>query len=244
MKQEITHNRTSRHIVIGSVVIIAGFLLLFSNLGWIGFDLHRIIFSWQMILIGIGCLKFINSQDRSGLILIVIGSIFLLPKFVDFDVSTFWPAILIIIGLSILFNNRKNQHHSNNEKREAKTGSRGQTLTEDWLDDIAIFGGGRRNIHSQNFQGGKITNIFSSSEINFSGCKLAPGDNIIDIVTIFGNTSLYVPNDWKVILNVTPIFGGFSDSRRKDPNQIYNEEDGTLIIKGTLLFGEGEIKNL
>ena len=51
-----------------------------------------------------------------------------------------------------------------------------------------------------------------------------------------------MPKNWKVIVNLTPIFGGFDDKRRVDPNQVY-EENKVLVIKGIVLFGGGELKN-
>jgi hypothetical protein len=50
-----------------------------------------------------------------------------------------------------------------------------------------------------------------------------------------------VPSDWKVQLKMTSILGGFNDKRTfikesPDPSRI-------LIIKGTAIFGGGEIKS-
>jgi hypothetical protein len=46
-----------------------------------------------------------------GLILIVIGALFLLNNFIpDFDVCDYWPLILVAIGASLLWNSwRKKQ---------------------------------------------------------------------------------------------------------------------------------------
>ncbi len=64
----------------------------------------------------------------------------------------------------------------------------------------------------------------------------------MDILAIFGGTTLIVPKDWKVTLDLVSVLGGFSDKRRRDPNIEY-EEDKHLIIKGFILFGGGELKS-
>ena len=74
-----------------------------------------------------------------------------------------------------------------------------------------------------------------------NNCKLADGDNVLEIIAIFGGTTLIVPNDWRVNLDILPIFGGFGDKRIKDPNKTFLE-GRSLIIKGVVLFGGGEIK--
>jgi hypothetical protein len=45
-----------------------------------------------------------------------------------------------------------------------------------------------------------------------------------------------------VILNVTPLFGGFSNKKNRYVSSV-PEPDGTLIIKGVVLFGGGEVKS-
>ena len=84
--------------------------------------------------------------------------------------------------------------------------------------------------------------LFGGSEINLSNCKFADGDNILEVTFIFGGSTLIVPSDWKVETDVLAIFGGFGDKRRKDPNMVY-DSSRTLIVKGFVLFGGGEIKN-
>ena len=59
--------------------------------------------------------------------------------------------------------------------------------------------------------------------------------NELDLFVMFGGYTIYVPQDWNVIVDLVPIFGGFSDKRIKDPNRVY-EENKILIIKGLVLI--------
>ena len=70
---------------------------------------------------------------------------------------------------------------------------------------------------------------------------LADGVSELEVNTIFGGVTLIVPADWKVQLKMTSIMGGFSDKRsyvkeNSDPSRV-------LIIKGSTIFGGGELKS-
>ncbi len=111
----------------------------------------------------------------------------------------------------------------------------------DKLDDVSIFGGGQKFIISNNFQGGNVTAIFGGSELDLTRSKLAPGEHVLEVVAIFGGTTLIVPKEWNVVIDVLPLFGGFSHKGLRSPNIVTNPES-TLVIKGVVIFGGGEIK--
>jgi predicted membrane protein len=73
--------------------------------------------------------------------------------------------------------------------------------------------------------------------------KLAPGDNYIDVFCLFGGMKLIVPEGWNVKIRVMSLFGGFSDKHRFKSPESATEKESQLIIKGTVIFGGGEIKS-
>ncbi|MDZ7633001.1 MAG: LiaF-related protein [Bacteroidales bacterium] len=95
---------------------------------------------------------------------------------------------------------------------------------------------------TENFQGGKITSIFGGGEVDLTRSSLAPDENVIEITCIFGGTTIIVPESWNIILDVTPILGGFSDSR-KIRGDVMKDNTRSLAIRGTVIFGGGEIKS-
>jgi predicted membrane protein len=233
-------NRIGGRIILGAIFLVFGILFLLSNFELVEFSIPRIIFSWQVILIIIGAVIIINSNDIAGYILVTIGTVFLLSKYYGFNAWDLWPVILIVLGIYLVFNFTK-RSGIHNKRFSARFGSKGTELNEDIIDEVAVFGGGKKFITSKNFQGGRITAIFGGLEIDLYDTHLAPGENVIDILTIFGGVSFHVPRDWKVILKITPVFGGFSDERRRSPD-LESSSDKILIIKGMVLFGGGEIK--
>jgi predicted membrane protein len=233
-KERRHHRSPGKSVAFGVLVIIAGLLLLARNAGMLEPSVSRVIFSWEMLLVAIGFLNIFGKHSIwSGLILISIGAFFLLVDFFSLPFTlwhVFWPVLIIFIGLSLIFGT------SRIRKRHVYQDT---TSSDDYFEDIAIFGGGERKIMSQEFKGGNIVAVFGGSKIDLSHAVLSPGTNVIEIVAAFGGSALMVPADWNVKVEVFNIFGGYVDKRmvqQVDPSK-------TLIIKGVTIFGGGEIRN-
>ncbi|HNW73368.1 MAG TPA: DUF5668 domain-containing protein [Bacteroidales bacterium] len=236
-------NDTSRNMkkyTLGVIVIVFGFLLLLVNTGILPWDFKHVIFSWQMLLIGIGIISLLNSESRTpGTILILIGTIFIIPRIFDLSFNVwhlFWPVLLIAIGVLIL--TRRIPHQQwRSPKKNIESGS----LDEGYIHEENIFSGGKQRFMHQVFRGGHINCIFGGSEVDLSQSTLAEGVSELEINAIFGGVTLIVPADWKIQSKMTSILGGFSDKRA----YIREASDSSriLIIKGSTIFGGGEIKN-
>lgn len=224
---------------LGVLVIGAGLLLLARNTGLLNETVARIVFSWEMLLIAIGVVNIVIRQNLwSGVILIGIGGFFLLVNFYHMPFSTwqlFLPALIILAGLKMIFGPSKF------EKGMFKKPIFENTVgSEDVFEDISIFGGGERKIVSPNFKGGRMVAVFGGSKVDLSHSNISAGDRpAIEVVCLFGGTSLLVPADWNIKLEVFNIFGGYTDKRIAsivDPNK-------TIVIKGITIFGGGEVKS-
>ncbi len=238
-KEEIVKGFSGKAAALGVLVIAAGLLLLARNTGFLDPSVSRIIFSWEMLLIAIGVINIFWRQSFwSGVILIGVGGFFLLVNFYHMPFSTwqlFLPALIILVGLQMIFG------VSHLQKRFHKRPLFNQSVgSEDFFEDIAIFGGGERKVVTPNFKGGRIIAAFGGSKVDLSHCNIAAGDRpMIEVVSIFGGTSLLVPSDWSVKVEVFNIFGGYADKRITSQVD-YNK---TLVIKGVTIFGGGEVKS-
>ncbi len=222
-------------VVIGLFVIVIGILMLANTAIQPFFNLDINFFAWHNIFIMIGLLIFINSSKKTpGVIFIAIGTFGLINS-LGFDLSNYiFPAILIGLGLVILMRTRKKERGFYAQNKHENT------IDTDKIEDFAIFGGGEKRYSSTSFKGGSITAIFGGSEIDLRESTLAEGDSVLDVLFIFGGGEILVPNSWNIRVDVIPIFGGFSHKRKYHDHPI--DTSRTLIIKGLVLFGGGEIK--
>jgi predicted membrane protein len=230
---------TGKAAGLGVVVIGAGLLLLARNTGLLNETVSRILFSWEMLLIAIGVVNIFWRQSIwSGVILIGMGGFFLLVNFYHMPFSTwqlFLPALIILVGLKMIFG------PSRLEKGMFKQPMFNHSVgSEDFFEDIAIFGGGERKVVTPNFKGGRMVAMFGGSKVDLTHCNIAPGDRpMIEVVSIFGGSGLVVPSDWNVKVEIFNIFGGYVDKRISSQVD-YNK---TVIVKGVTIFGGGEVKS-
>ncbi len=223
--------------VFGIFLILLGSAFGARELGLVPLELEEHLFTWEMILLVLGLLFLFNRDSRTtGFILLLIGGIFWLPDVLDLSIELshlIWPAVLIIIGFSLLIRRKK--------RCSTPPLQNSEPASPDTLEEVAIFGGGERIISSNNFQGGTITNIFGGSELDLRKAKLAPGHHTLELTAIFGGSTLKIPEDWDVRIEVTSIMGGFSDKRRDLPAT--SSENTSLTLRGVCIFGGGELKN-
>jgi len=226
----------SNRAIIGVVLVLAGFFLVIRNTGIFPDFVDNVIFSWPMLLIVIGVVMTLGASEKTGgIIVMAVGAFFMIPlvfRETFHMYNMFWPSIFIIVGIIFIVSRQKG-FHSVSTKGVAG---------DDYIDYVNVFSGGERQIISQNFKGGKITAIFGGIELDLTKAGLAPGISELELACIFGGATLIVPDDWYITIEVTPILGGFSDSRKLIPGRAIDPSKH-LVIKAAVIFGGGEIKS-
>ena len=231
---------SDKRYILGGILIVLGGLFLLNTLDIVrNFDFWDVIFSWGFVLFALGLYLVINSWKKQlGGFFMVLGAFLLLKKFfpeLPYGPSVIIPLILIALGIHLILKRRRMDING------ADNISNVSNISKDHIDDVSIFGGGNKIISSNNFKGGNITAIFGGSEINLMNCQLAQGDNVLDVLCVFGGTTIIVPKEWNIVVNVTSILGGFSNKSIRNPS-IVIDQSRTLHIKGLAMFGGGEIK--
>jgi predicted membrane protein len=220
--------------------IIAGLALILYKLNVIPYEVSYYIFRWQMILIGIGLLILLTNRNKTGgIIMIGIGSLLYFPDVFHFNYELrrlFWPSILVVVGIALLFKQKRIRReftgcHSKSKKKS----------NDNFVDELVIFSGGGRQITSQSLEGGKVFATFGGTELNLLNATPATRPCVFDIAAIFGGVNFVVPKDWTVKIELVSIFGGFSDKRHIDAQPA--ENNNVIVIKGFVLFGGGEIRS-
>jgi predicted membrane protein len=230
----------------GALLFIIGFVLLALQLDFI--FLPRWVLSWPMILIVIGLFIGFKSsfQKPSWIILILIGSVFLLDDILFFDIKVyFWPILIMGIGLWLILRPKRKYLRENNYRGEQYKASNDETYTGNYSDEevvisTTVFGGMKKNIISKNFKGGEVVSVFGGTELNLMQADIQH-PIVLEATQIFGGTTLILPAHWQVKSEVVAILGGVDDKRPVmaqgyDPNKV-------IILKGTSLFGGLSLKS-
>ena len=172
-----------------------------------------------------------------AIVLISVGAIFLLHNlhiFVAQELFRFWPAILIAVGVAMLFQTDLAAH----------IGVVKEIRNERWgySKESAVFSGGKRTIVDQNFTRAKYDAVFGGFEIDLRRANIEGDSAVLDLNAVFGGIEVRVPESWSVVMKGAGVFGGYVDSTTQPDPRIYPNPKH-LICKGGAVFGGVEIKN-
>lgn len=236
------HRLIGRRFFLGFILLVIGVVMIMERAGFLRWEVYDFLLSWKMLLVAIGAFIFINGNRAAGVIVAAVGTFFLLPDIFPnyYEIKRFfWPAILLIVGLLVMVAPRRKKF-----EREHFIDQNFNRVSDsnDFFDELVIFGGREINLLTKNLIGGKSTAIFGGNEIDLRQCEISAEGCSIEVTTIFGANVFKVPNDWTVINKVTTVFGGYSDLRIKDPSYSPNPAK-TIVITGACIFGGTEVRN-
>jgi predicted membrane protein len=238
-------------LIFGLSVVAFGVLFLLSNLNMI--ESSNYLRYWPVVLVAFGLAKLLQPRESGGrmfgFILGSVGVFLLLKEFgkIHFDLWDFWPAILVLMGLSIIWGALGHGRR----RRSCFRGRRGVSVTingqenpprvdpDSTMDVNSVFGGNERVVTSQDFRGGTISTIMGGCEVDFRQASISGGEAVLDISVVFGGVELRIPEDWKVVLRTSAVIGGVDDKTRKP----VGEASKTLVITGNVIFGGLEVRN-
>ena len=210
----------------GMAVLLAGGIILAQNLGVIDEKLNIWKFFWGILwsaaFLAAGLSTLLRKKHPIwGIFLIAIGMSFVLNVFDVVDINTwkvFWPAILIFVGGSILFD--KSFSKKSDEKSVADSNI------------SAVFYGENSKINGD-YNGGQITAAFGGVELDLSGAKIKDGSDEIEVFALCSG----IESDVIVENRVRGILGGSEDKTRPD-----SSAKKKLIVKGDCVLGGLEIR--
>lgn len=192
---------------------------------------------WWTLFIIVPCfIGLFKEREKTGNIIgLLIGTALLLAcqDILNFEIiwKLAFPAILVIIGLSLIFKDTINSEVNKEIKKlnENKTKDGGYCAT---------FSGQNLNFDGEKFSGTDLTAVFGGIKCDLRNA-IIEDDVVINVSSIFGGTEIYIPEDVKVKVKSTSIFGGVDEKKK---NKIESAEAHTIYINATCLFGGAEIK--
>jgi hypothetical protein len=235
-----TPQRLTPQLLLGVLVIAAGLLMTFDNLGLVHAEQYMQF--WPGGVIAIGLLKLWHSRDGAGgafggLLFTLIGTWLLLEQtsVVNVNVRDMWPALLVLAGGFLVW-----QGLSRPRPRPlpaaVDAGATSNALAT--LNAIAVLGGVSRGSNSAAFRGGEVTAVLGGCEIDLRQAAI-DGEAVIEVFALCGGLEIRVPDDWTVESRVVPVLGGVDDKTRPPQGASRHR----LVLRGTVVMGGIEIKN-
>ena len=224
-----------KNMLWGIVLIAVGIVLGLNALDITTIDLF--FDGWWTLFIIVPCfIGLFKEREKTGNIIgLLIGIALLLAcqDILNFEIiwKLAFPAILVIIGLSLIFKDTINSEVNKEIKKlnENKTKDGGYCAT---------FSGQNLNFDGEKFSGTDLTAVFGGIKCDLRNA-IIEDDVVINVSSIFGGTEIYIPEDVKVKVKSTSIFGGVDEKKK---NKIESAEAHTIYINATCLFGGAEIK--
>lgn len=222
-------------ILWGCVLVALGVILGINALGIA--QINIFFPGWWTLFIIVPCAisLFGNDTDKTGdLIGILIGVCLLLACQGAIAFSVLWkllvPAILIIIGLSIIFKDAI----SGKVKKEVKK-LRGKTSDKEYC---ATFSGQNIDFAKEKFEGCRLEAVFGGIKCDLREAKIED-DVLIRASAIFGGVTIYVSEDVNVQVISSAMFGGTTNKHSK---RVQDEAKKTVFVEATSIFGGVEVK--
>lgn len=235
------HKSLSSQVLLGILAIAFGLLFLLDNLDIL--NVCQVLSFWPAVFIAFGILKVYDSRSVGGMVgggvLILIGALLILHKMGYYFLGwrTLWPVLMILVGASVVYRavmlRREQQPSDASDAASAPAAAN----DPDAIEASAILGGFKRRVLSQNFKGGELTSIMGGCDIDLRDASI-DGEAVINVFTVCGGISLRIPPDWTLIMNGTPILGGFDEKTATPPDR-----SKRLIIQGYAIMGGVEVRN-
>ena len=222
------------NILWGILLIIIGLIIGGNSLGITNIN---IFFDgwWTVFIIVPSFIGLLKDEDKTGsLIGLLIGIALLLgcQNILNFDLiwKLAFPAILVIIGLSIIF---KDTLGSKVNEEIKKLNQNRNNINK----CCATFSGQNIKIENEKFTGADLTAVFGGVKYDLRNA-IIESDVVINASSTFGGIEIYVPANVIVKTKSTAIFGGVENKA----NTQTNENSHTIYVNGTALFGGVEVK--
>lgn len=237
MKSDIQSRGVKSQIVLGVLVIVMGLLFLLDNLDIL--DMHRAISFWPMVFIIAGVVKLYDTETRGGQLLgaclVGLGVLIILDRMdiIDFNVRTMWPLFFIGFGIYTIYRARTGRRLIQIDGIKGEQDLKGEGV----VDIMAVLGGFERRVYTPAFRGGEITAIMGGCALDLRNSSIE-GEAVVNVFAFWGGVTMKVPPDWTVVLNGTPIMGGFEEKTARPP-----DNSKRLIVRGYAIMGGVEVRN-
>lgn len=219
----------------GLTVIAFGALLLMHSLGMLPEGVGVWDF-WPLILVGMGLGHLARARGAGGVVwgfaLAAVGGVLLLSNLgvLDAEVTRYWPVLIIVAGVGILFGGRRHRH----PPRVTSDAS-----SADYVRKSVTFSGAKIRVDSRQFKGGDLSAAMGGFELDLRDADIDGDEAVLLVHVVMGGIDLRVPESWRVVNELEPTLGGLEDKT----SGVAVEPRKRLVLRGTAVLGGITIRN-
>ena len=213
--------------ITGLLIIAVGLSFLLTNLNLLPFSV-AISDWWPMFVIVGGILILLNDRKNYlwALLVIALGVVFQLNQQNIIDVNPwqlFWPAVIIIVGVSIMTSHKVPRKNIEASERE---------------DVTAVLSGSETKVQSKDFKASRVTAVCGGVTLDLREATIKK-EATIDLFSLWGGIEIYVPKNVIVKNNTSVILGGVENNTAADTDR----DAPVLHVVGDVVMAGVEIKN-
>lgn len=219
----MAYRRISNQVAIGGAIVLVGLVLLANTTGL--YDTSGLFRYVPSLFVFVGVYALVASGFRNvggPLVLITVAGAWqavALGVVTGAQVLSFWPVLLVILGLSVALGRFR---------------SSVEPIAGDRVDLVAIFGGRDVRSTTGRFAGGDVTVLFGGADVDLRDVVELESPARMNVTSLFGGVDITVPRDWNVQLDVLPVFAGAEDER---PRREVEHDTVDLVVSGFCAFG-------
>lgn len=219
----MAYRRFPTQTVLGGIIAIVGAVLLLQTTRLFDTSFALVYVPSLFVLVGLYALVTSRFRNIAGpaMVVLVAGAwqLVALDYLAVTEVLSFWPAVLIIFGLSVVMGRFRSRVASVDDARV--------TL-------LALFGANERRATTEEFIGGTLTAVFGGVELDLRDISVSTPPARINATALFGEVKIIVPRDWNVHIDVLPVLGAAEDDR---PRRVEEHDEVDLVVTGFTAFG-------
>lgn len=244
----MTTKRNIVNIIIALLIIAIGVILIGNAIGvW---DINVFFKGWWAAALMLMFLIFVindspNIFNVGGLVafgIILLDKVGVIPENINVWLIIL-AAVLIVIGLRLIFPQRAKKLNLMTGKFEDKTVSAESSASSSSADDgvsanISVtFGSESCSYTGRNYAGGSFTASFGELSVDLRGASISEAYNT-QLSASFGKLTVYVDSSVKIDLKKSAVFGAVSDYTAQPA-----VPSAVLHMEANSAFGEIVIRN-
>jgi hypothetical protein len=185
------------------------------------------------VVLGLGKLTGLipRRQPVAGAVFTIVGLILLGNEFefLNLQIWKLWPLVMIAIGVSLV----------TRSMRGPVVDGEGEEDRNAVVHTFSMMAGVVLKNASREFRGGDVSAVMGGAQLDLREARAAGPQVVVDVFAWMGGIEIFVPRDWRVVGEVTPIMAGYEDQTKAPEGEVHT----TLIVRGVAIMGGVEIKS-